>query len=109
MLKLTDPELVIQQLDIGNMYSGGGRPLDVIKQYPGRFASLHVKDEIAVSGAEGYESTLLGKGIIETKKVVDECVKAGSMHLIIEQESYQGMSPLESVKQDLEIMRSWGY
>ena len=61
ILQNTDPQLVIQQLDIGNMYCGGGRALDVIKKYPGRFASLHVKDEIAVPGSEhGYESAILG-------------------------------------------------
>jgi sugar phosphate isomerase/epimerase len=107
----TDPQLVIQQLDIGNMYTGGGRALDVIKQYPGRFASLHVKDEIAVPGSEhGYESAVLGKGIIEVKKVLEESIKTGgAIHLIIEQESYQGKTPLHSVKENLEIMKRWGY
>ena len=47
ILQNTDPELVMQQLDIGNMYYGGGRALEVIKKYPGRFASLHVKDDDA--------------------------------------------------------------
>ena len=46
MLQNTDPELVAQQLDIGNMYHAGGRALDIIKQYPGRFELMHVKDEI---------------------------------------------------------------
>src|SRR3990170_1069154 len=105
----TDPQLVIQQLDIGNMYTGGGRALDVIKQYPGRFASLHVKDEIAVPGSEhGYESALLGTGIIDVKKVLEESIKTGgTIHLIIEQESYQGKTPLDSVKENLEIMKKW--
>lgn len=111
ILQNTDPQLVIQQLDIGNMYSGGGRPLEVIKQYPGRFASLHVKDEIAVPGSEhGYESAVLGTGIIEVKKVLEESIKTGgAIHLIIEQESYQGKTPLDAVKEDLQIMKKWGY
>jgi sugar phosphate isomerase/epimerase len=111
ILQLTDPQLVMQQLDIGNMYYGGGRALDVIKKYPGRFPSLHVKDEIAVAGSEhGYESAVLGTGIIEVKKVLEEAIKSGgSIHLIIEQESYQGKTPLDSVKEDLKIMKQWGY
>jgi len=111
ILQNTDPQLVIQQLDIGNMYGGGGRALDVIKQYPGRFASLHVKDEIAVPGSEhGYESAVLGTGIIDVKKVLEESIKTGgSVHLIIEQESYQGKTPLDCVKEDLKIMKQWGY
>ena len=111
ILQNTDPQLVIQQLDIGNMYYGGGRALDVIKQYPGRFASLHVKDEIAVAGSEhGYESAILGTGVIEVKKVIDESVKTGgSIHLIIEQESYQDKTPMECVKENLKIMKKWCY
>ena len=46
ILKNTDPSLVIQQLDIGNMLGAGGNALEVIKKYPGRFVSMHVKDEI---------------------------------------------------------------
>ena len=30
-------------------------------------------------------------------------------HFIVEQESYQGQTPLTSVKQDLAILKSWGY
>ncbi len=107
----TDPSLVIHQLDIGNMYYGGGRAMAVIKKYPGRFASLHVKDEIAVAGSEhGYESAVLGTGIIGVKEVVAESIKTGgTIHLIIEQESYQDKTPMEAVKEDLAIMKKWGY
>jgi sugar phosphate isomerase/epimerase len=111
ILQRTDPKLVIQQLDIGNMYSGGGRAMEVIRKYPGRFPSMHVKDEIkSPAAAEGFESTILGQGIIETRKVVDEGIKTGgTVHLIIEQESYQGKTPIDSMKEDLEIMKKWGY
>ena len=111
ILQNTDPELVTQQLDIGNMYYGGGRALDVIRKYPGRFASLHVKDEIATAGSEhGYESAILGSGVIEVRKVLEEAIKTGgARHLIIEQESYQGKTPLDCVKEDLQIMKQWGY
>ena len=47
MLQNTDPTLVIQQLDIGNLYNGGAKAIDIVTQYPGRFESMHVKDEIA--------------------------------------------------------------
>jgi sugar phosphate isomerase/epimerase len=111
ILQNTDPQLVIQQLDIGNMYSGGGRALDVIKKYPGRFPSLHVKDVIAAPAADhGYESAVLGKGIVDVKKVLEESIKSGgTIHLIIEQESYQGKTPLDSVKENLQIIKKWGY
>lgn len=110
ILRNTDPGLVIHQLDIGNLYNGGGNALEVVKQWPGRFQSMHVKDEIkATSGNERYESTKLGAGIVPVKEVIDTGRKSGTIHFIIEQESYQGKAPLDSVKEDLEIMKKWGY
>jgi len=112
ILKETDPNLVIQQMDMGNMYGAGGRPLELLKQYPGRFLSLHVKDEIKSEKGDmsGYESTVLGTGVIQVKDVLDIARKQNpDTHFIIEQESYQGKSPMDSVKEDLEIMKKWGY
>jgi len=111
ILQSTDPKLVMQQLDIGNLYNGGAKAIDIVKQYPGRFESMHVKDEIAASGGhEKYESTILGAGIVNTKEVIDLGRKSGGTTLfIIEQESYQGKTPLDSVKEDLAIMKKWGY
>jgi sugar phosphate isomerase/epimerase len=112
MLKNTDPELVMQQLDMGNLYNGGAKTEDVLKKYPGRFESLHVKDEIKSTGTghDKYESTILGKGIINLKENLDFVKKAGgAKHLIIEQESYQGRTPMDSAKEDLAIMKKWGY
>ena len=111
MLSNTDPKLVIQQLDTGNLYNGGANAMEVVKKYPGRFLSLHVKDEIAAaSGNEKYESTILGAGIVNLKEVVDEVRKTTkNVHYIIEQESYQGKTPLECAKEDLAVMKKWGY
>ncbi len=111
MLKNTDPRLVIQQLDIGNLYNGGAVAADIVKKYPTRFASLHVKDEIkATEGNEKYESTILGAGIVNVKDVIDMIRKnAKGVHYIIEQEYYQGKTPLDCAKEDLAIMKKWGY
>jgi sugar phosphate isomerase/epimerase len=113
ILAHTDPKLVAQQLDIGNMYGAGGRAAEIIKQYPGRFELMHVKDEIKSSKSEmgdGFESTILGAGIIGTKEIVDLGKKiGGTSKFIIEQESYQDKTPLESAKEDYDIMKKWGY
>lgn len=111
ILSNTDQSLVMQQLDIGNLYNGGAKAIDIVKKFPGRFQSMHVKDEIlATGGHEKYESAVLGKGIVNVKEVIDLGRKSGgTIHFIIEQESYQGQSPLDAVKEDLEIMKKWGY
>lgn len=106
----TDPKLVMQQLDIGNMINGGAKALDVMQKYPGRFESMHVKAEIeSKAGHEKYESTILNVGIVPVKEIIDLGRKWGTKHFIIEQESYQGKAPLDCVREDLEIMKKWGY
>jgi len=114
ILQKTDPALVLQQMDIGNMYGAGGRALDLLKKYPGRFESMHVKDEIKSSNKgemdDDYESTILGKGILPVKEIVNLARKiGGTTEFIIEQESYQNKTPMECAQADLAIMKKWGF
>jgi sugar phosphate isomerase/epimerase len=112
ILKNTDPKLVIHQLDIGNLYNGGAKADDIMNKWAGRFSSMHVKDEIKVEAKQNgheFESTILGTGIVPVKNVVDMGRKTGTIHFIIEQESYQGKTPLDCAKEDLAIMKKWGY
>jgi len=113
ILEKTDPSMVMQQLDTGNLYNGGAKAIDIVKKWPGRFESMHVKDEIKSTDPNAhdeYESTILGEGIVNVKEVIDlGKANGGTLHFIIEQESYQGKTALECVKRDLEIMKSWGY
>jgi sugar phosphate isomerase/epimerase len=111
IMKNIDPKLVVIQLDIGNLYNGGAKALDIVNQYPGRFENVHVKDEIKSGVGEAkYESCILGEGIVSTKEVIDLATRTGGTTCyIIEQESYQGKSPMTCAKADLDIMRKWGY
>jgi sugar phosphate isomerase/epimerase len=110
ILQNTDPALVAQQLDMGNLYNGGAKAIDVIKQYPGRFELMHVKDEIKGNGGdEQFISTILGQGIVGTREIIDLGKTGGTTDFIVEQESYQGKSSMDSIKDDYTIMRGWGY
>lgn len=111
IMKNTDPDKVVIQLDMGNMYVAGAHAIDILNKYPGRFETIHVKDMIKSEKAHGgYESSILGKGLIDPKKVTDLSIqKGGTWLLVIEQESYQDKTPLECVKEDLAVMKGWGY
>jgi len=115
ILENTDPSLVVQQLDMGNLFGTGADAYDIVKKHPGRFISMHVKDEIKAGKGEQimngrYESTILGTGVANTKAITDLGKKTGgTLHFIIEQESYQGKAPLECAKEDLKVMKQWGY
>ena len=109
-MERTDPKLVAMQLDIGNMFIAEAKALDILTQYPGRFELMHVKDEIAVATPEKLESAILGTGVIPVREIVDLGRTKGNTNVfIIEQESYQNSTPLESVRKDFEVMKSWGY
>jgi sugar phosphate isomerase/epimerase len=113
ILANTDPALVAQQMDVGNMLGAGGIALDLLKKYPGRFELMHVKDEIKSTtgqGMDGYDSTILGKGVMPVKDIIKEARRnGGTTWFIIEQESYQGQDPFDCVKIDLQMMKKWGF
>jgi sugar phosphate isomerase/epimerase len=113
ILTNTDPKLVAQQMDIGNMLGAGGIALDLLKKYPGRFELMHVKDEIKSTsgqGMDGYDSTILGQGVMPVKEIIKAARKiGGTSQFIIEQESYQGKDPFDCVKIDLQTMKKWGF
>ena len=113
ILEQMDKDLVVQEMDIGNMYNGGGNPLEILEAYPDRFEMMHIKDEIKSAHGEmgdDYESTVLGEGILPVKKICKQGKKhGGTSCFIIEQESYQDRSALASAKVDFKMMKKWGY
>ena len=111
IMEKSDPKLTLQQYDIANLYNAAGTdPMEIIKKYPGRFDSLHVKDVLKEKNKENmHDSTILGKGVLNVNEVVALAVKNGAWLLIIEQEAYQNESPMDCAKDDLAAMKSWGY
>jgi sugar phosphate isomerase/epimerase len=110
MLENTDPDLVAQEMDIGNMYPTGAMPLDYFKNYPGRFELMHVKDQFKPPGSDKFQNTILGKGIIPLKEILKAARKTGgTSQFIIEQEEYQDKDPLECAKIDLHVLKGWIY
>jgi sugar phosphate isomerase/epimerase len=111
IMKYSDPKLSIHQFDIANLYNAAGTdPMDVIKKYPGRFVTLHVKDLLKEKDKDNrHDSTILGKGVLNVKDVLPLAIKNGAWLLIIEQEAYQNESPMDCAKDDLAAMKNWGY
>lgn len=104
MLVKTDPSLVMFQLDTGNCLMGGYQAIDLLKKYPDRFESIHLKDVVAANpeSSEHYESTILTEGIIDLKEIIDTARKnIPSVHFIIEQEHYGNSTPLNCMKENL--------
>ncbi|TRX72127.1 TIM barrel protein [Carboxylicivirga sp. M1479] len=98
MLKNTDPEKVMFQLDLYWIMVGGKEAAQYFENYPGRFELWHVKDEkeLGESGKMDFES------VFKLKK------KAGMKEIIVEVERYS-YEPLVSVKKSLEFLIEASY
>ncbi|MBE9491274.1 MAG: TIM barrel protein, partial [Bacteroidetes bacterium] len=93
LLEQSDPEFVTMQLDLYWMVFGGYEPIDYFGKYPGRFGLWHVKD---MDNTEKRESTEIGKGIIDFKKIFADKERAGMKYFYVEQESFK-IPPFESI------------
>jgi sugar phosphate isomerase/epimerase len=89
LLRLTSPEFVKIQLDIGWAAVAGASPLDIMKKYRHRIVSLHLKDLKTRPDRESPESTPnvpLGQGIMEWPALLQTAEKIGIEHYLLEQE-----------------------
>lgn len=101
LLRLTDPNLVIFEMDAGWVAASGHNPVDYLKKSPKRFPLMHVKD--MVKGADGKEEMkLLGQGSPDFKPIMP--VASDLKYYFIEQEGYE-MEPFEELRLNAEYMR----
>jgi sugar phosphate isomerase/epimerase len=109
IMQHTDKDKVVLQLDTGNMYMAGALAKDLLAKYPGRYDNIHIKDMIQKADGQGFESTILGKGVLPIKEITDMARDSGTTLFVIEQESYQGLAPLDCMKENLAVVKGWGY
>ncbi len=106
LLKNTDPALVDFQIDIFWVVAAGQDPEAWLNKYPDRFRLCHVKDMSKTPGADnGKNSVDLGTGTIDFKKVLKTARQNGMHYYIVEQEYYQGTTPLKASEADAKYMK----
>jgi sugar phosphate isomerase/epimerase len=101
LLRLTDPKLVVFEMDCGWVSAAGRNPVDYLSKTPERFPLLHVKD--MVRGVDGtFHSTVMGRGVVDYRPILRAAT--GLKHYFIEQEEFD-MDPMEALRLDAEYMR----
>ncbi len=96
----TKPE-VIMQLDTSNCRDGGADPVEVLKRYPGRARSIHIK----ASG--GGPDAVLGEDKVNWPEVFAWCEsKGGTQWYVLEHESSK--DPLTAVRRSYEALQKMG-
>lgn len=99
---LVKPE-VVMQLDVGNCLGGGGDPYAMLRMFPGRSLTIHLKEHGGPRGAA------VGEGAVRWKEVFELCETTGKTEwYIVEQEAYGDVTPLECVKKCLENLKKMG-
>jgi sugar phosphate isomerase/epimerase len=101
LLRLTDPALVVFEMDCGWVASAGRNPVDYLSKTPERFPLLHVKD--MVRGPNGqYHSTVLGRGTVDYAPILRAAT--GMKHYFVEQEEFD-IDIIEAIQLDADYMR----
>lgn len=100
LLRLTDPKLVVFEMDAGWVVASGHDPLTYLRKQPQRFPLMHVKD--MVKGANGrMHSTELGRGVIDYAPILRAAT--GLRYYFIEQEEFD-IDPMEALRIDAKYM-----
>jgi sugar phosphate isomerase/epimerase len=107
LLKLTDPELVKLEMDVGWVVAGGRDPVDYLTRFPRRYVSLHLKD-LDRDHVPNYRFEMTGRpagqGIIDWKRLFAAARKTGIKGLYVEQEAPYKPNPLAAAKANFDYL-----
>ena len=104
MMQGTDPALVDYEMDMYWVVTAGQDPKAWFKKYPNRFKLGHVKDR-RKNTTEQADSVVVGTGSIDFTDLLKDARAAGMEYFIIEQERYDGTTPIAAVQQNAEYMK----
>ena len=92
---------VVMQLDTSNCMAGGANPVAVLKKYPGRATTIHLKAH------GGGPEAVIGEDKVDWKDVFSFCEGPGKTEwYIVEHESSK--DPLDAVKRCFEALKKMG-
>ena len=110
LMQETDPALVDFQLDMYWVAVAGADLETWLRRYPGRFALVHVKDLAEDPTGEGRtRSCTLGTGVLDYKRLLPVAWETGTRYFIIEQEAYEGTTPMDSARDNAQYMRQFRF
>lgn len=108
LLEHTDPRAVSFEMDAGWVVAAGHDPVEILRAYPQRFRLMHVKDIAPthqVNTVLKADTTEVGSGVIDWKRVLPAAAASGVKHFSIEQEPpYSRMPPIEAARKGYEFL-----
>ena len=112
------------EIDVHWVHRAGIVPVELIKEYAGRIALLHIKDyrigNVDLTGVNDratYQQRLhniiefaeIGEGNLDMKAIIEAGLENGTEYFIIEQDKTYGRDPFESLKISGDNLREMGY
>lgn len=101
LLQQTEPSLVGMEMDIGWVVAAGADPAAYLTRYPTRYQGLHIKD-LKKTGIPNFNmkmvSAIIGRGIVDWKKLIPVIHKTSVSHAFLEIEEPYDPSPLGMVR-----------
>lgn len=111
LLRLTDPALVTMEMDLAWVVTAGADPVKYLKKHADRISLLHVKDVVknlrVTADLLQAQTTEVGSGKIDWKRLFRAMDPARIRHYFVEQENFERL-PLESVKISFEYLKELG-
>lgn len=105
MMSRTDAALVDFEMDVYWVVTAGESPEAWMRKYPNRFRLSHIKDRSKTAPAsEKFASCTLGEGSIDYASLIKTAKLQGMRYLIVEQEKYEGTTPLKSSEDNARYM-----
>jgi sugar phosphate isomerase/epimerase len=102
----TDAGLVDYEMDIYWVVTANQNPQEWLKKYKGRFKACHIKDRMKNAPAgEKNASVVLGTGSIDYPAILKVAKENGMKYYIVEQEKYDGTTPMQSSKANAAFMK----
>ncbi len=108
MMQNTDKSLVDFEMDIYWVVTAGQDPIAWFNKYPQRFTLSHIKDrKKGAATSDRNASVNLGTGSIDFKNVLKAGIDKGMKYYIVEQEAYEGTTPLDASKANAEYLKNF--
>jgi len=109
LVRETDPNLVCFQMDVYWVYYAGQDPVKLLKKYPNRWVTMHIKDMLKglatgvhTGGTPPTAKVTVGQGQIDYVAVLRAGQEVGIQHYFLEDET---PTPLQCIPDSLKYLR----
>jgi len=103
---------VVMQLDTGNGLAGGADLVGILKKFPGRAGTMHLKPYSVKAAAQGGMEAgfrpIIGEDDVPWQEIFRLVEEAGGTEWYIVEYESDAYPPLVAVEKCLQVLRGWG-